>query len=250
MAKMLTLNKIEGVVFDFGDVLYDASEWRRWLAQEMRASGVEISHAQLCAEWEDRLSAVYSGKREYWHTLREYITSKMTGAENAERLWCSAKDAAQIFERRMNAFPEAAPMLKALRERGLKLAILTDSQSASSEVEKRLAHFGLAGLLDAVISSADIGAAKPSLVAYEAAMSTIDAASKETIFVGHDEDELLGAIAAGMIAVAVNNTTLVPAHFHLSSLSDLPCLFGEAGSLKFRDCRAFHDSCNPASVAN
>jgi putative hydrolase of the HAD superfamily len=56
------------------------------------------------------------------------------------------------------AFPDAAPALAELRERGVRLVVVSNWDVSLHE---RLAETGLAPLVDGAVASAEIGAAKP-----------------------------------------------------------------------------------------
>ena len=56
-----------------------------------------------------------------------------------------------------------------------------------------------------MLTSIDIGHVKPSAQAYTAALDRLGVRAEEAIFVGHDQDELDGALQCGLTTVAFNH---------------------------------------------
>jgi putative hydrolase of the HAD superfamily len=97
------------------------------------------------------------------------------------------------------AFDDAAPALRELRGRGLRLAVVSNWDCSLREV---LEAAGLLGLVDAVVSSAEVGAAKPDPEPFRAALQALGCEAGEAVHVGDREDnDVRGAEAAGIRAV-------------------------------------------------
>jgi putative hydrolase of the HAD superfamily len=95
------------------------------------------------------------------------------------------------------------PVLEELRERGLRLGLISN---CSSEVGELWDGSRFAGLFDAVVLSADVGLCKPDPRIYGLALERLGVEPGEAIFVGDGEsDELVGAEAVGMTAVQVGS---------------------------------------------
>jgi 2-haloalkanoic acid dehalogenase type II len=103
---------------------------------------------------------------------------------------------------RFAPFPDAAPTLAELREAGFRLAAVSNWDCSLRSV---LAEVGLAGALDAVIVSAEAGAAKPDPAIYRAALGKIRCGTEEALFVGDSlETDVAGAEAAGVRALLLD----------------------------------------------
>jgi putative hydrolase of the HAD superfamily len=102
---------------------------------------------------------------------------------------------------RFQPFPEVAPTLARWREDGLRLVVASNWDVSLHEVLERT---GLRELLDGVVTSAQVGAAKPSGELFAAALELAGASAAEAIHVGDSlEEDIAGARAAGIDAVWV-----------------------------------------------
>jgi putative hydrolase of the HAD superfamily len=100
---------------------------------------------------------------------------------------------------RFEAFEDAAPALMDLRERGLRLVVVSNWDSSLMDI---LGGLGLLPLVDGVITSAEVGAAKPDPAIFEAGLAAAGCTAAEAVHVGdsvvHDVE---GAQAAGIRAL-------------------------------------------------
>src|SRR5438067_9979784 len=127
---------------------------------------------------------------------------------------------------RFEAFEDAAPALTELRERGVRLVVVSNWDYTLPGV---LARVGLASLLDDILPSAAVGAAKPDRKIFEAALKAANCEPQDALHVGDsEENDLAGAKAAGITAVllarAPANCQLPTANSVIHSLSELPPL--------------------------
>jgi putative hydrolase of the HAD superfamily len=94
------------------------------------------------------------------------------------------------------AFDDARDALLAVGARGVRIVAVSNWDVSVLEV---LEQTGLAPLLDGAVSSAAIGAAKPSPVVFEYALSLAGAAAADAVHVGDSPSEdVAGARAAGI----------------------------------------------------
>ena len=111
---------------------------------------------------------------------------------------------------RFTPFPDAAPALAALRAAGLRLAIVSNWDCSLRGV---LGELGLAGAVDAIIVSAEVGAPKPDAAIFLAALDELRRGPAEAVFVGDSlETDVLGARVAGLRGLLLerNGATVAP----------------------------------------
>jgi putative hydrolase of the HAD superfamily len=108
--------------------------------------------------------------------------------------------------------PEAAPLLRELRARGVKIGVLSNTMWPRSAHERVFERDNVADLIDGAVYTSEIPWTKPHPEAFRAAMNAIgvdDPAS--CVFVGDRPfDDIYGAKRAGMRAVLIANSD-VPA---------------------------------------
>ena len=112
-------------------------------------------------------------------------------AELAPETFVDAFIGALVFE----PVPGAAETVEDLRARGLELAVVANWDRSLHEHLERLE---LDRLFDAVVTSAEAGAAKPDPAIFRAALERLDVEPARALHVGDEEIDEQGARAAGM----------------------------------------------------
>jgi putative hydrolase of the HAD superfamily len=101
--------------------------------------------------------------------------------------------------------PEAPALLRSLRSRGLKVAIVSNWHRGLHRI---VSAVGLGDLVDFVVVSADVGYRKPHPEIFQVALRQGGVAPSEVVHVGDTWDEdVLGAAAAGILPVHLRNGT-------------------------------------------
>ena len=211
---------IKAVVFDMGDILFDATPWRRKVAAHLASRGVDIDYKRLVPLWEHALVPVYTGKRPYWDAFRDFVGARGLDAAEVELAESEARRFASEVKERV-LFDGVADTLAKLHESGLRLAVLSDTESTESVVRRRLEKLGVSPYFEAAVTSFDLGYVKPMPEAFQAALDRIGCSKDEAAFVAHDVDELEGAMAFGLYTVAYNYEPGAPANRHLEHFSEL-----------------------------
>ncbi len=108
--------------------------------------------------------------------------------------------------------PEAAPLLKSLRERGIKTGLLSNTHWPREWHERWLARDGVLDLIDARVYTSDLEHTKPHPEAFRAVLGRLGVEPEAAVFVGdRPVDDISGAKALGMRAVLIPNS-VVPGH--------------------------------------
>jgi putative hydrolase of the HAD superfamily len=109
--------------------------------------------------------------------------------------------AALLDSLRFHAYPEVPGALAALRERGIRLVVVSNWDVSLHE---RLQETGLAPLLDGAVASAEAGVAKPDPAIFALGLERAGAAAGEAWHAGDSlEEDVVGARAAGLAAILV-----------------------------------------------
>jgi 2-haloacid dehalogenase len=132
--------------------------------------------------------------------------------------------------RTLDAYPDAAPALAALRGAGLGTAILSNGEPAM--LAEAVAAAGLGPLLDAVLSVHPLRRYKPARAVYEMATARFACQPHDIAFVSANAWDAYGAARFGFRVHWLNRTPQ-PAEYWLddlaaariSTLADLPALF-------------------------
>ena len=97
---------------------------------------------------------------------------------------------------RFRAFPDAAPALRALRARGMRLVVVSNWDVS---LHAALEQAGLAPLLHGAISSAELGSAKPDPAIFRHGLVLAGVPAEHALHVGDTPElDVVGARAAGV----------------------------------------------------
>lgn len=122
------------------------------------------------------------------------------------------------------AFPDVVPALRALRAGGIGAVVVSNwDRSLSGALDRA----GLGDLVDGVVSSAQVGRAKPAPEPFRAGLELAGVPADDALFVGDSpETDIQGAQAAGIRAVLVAREGGAPGGIEaIASLERLPSLF-------------------------
>ncbi len=90
-------------------------------------------------------------------------------------------------------------LLEALRERGLRLALVSNAVDPPWLLHRDLARYGLAERLDAAVFSSEVGWRKPHPAMFERALAELEVDPARTLFVGDSlVNDVGGAAALGL----------------------------------------------------
>lgn len=109
--------------------------------------------------------------------------------------------------RRLPPHPDVPAGLRTLRDKGFRLATLTNSPPAM--IEEQLQYAGLTGLFDALLSVDEIRKFKPDPVAYEMAATALGASPADLWLVAAHNWDTTGALAAGWRAAFIARQGMV-----------------------------------------
>jgi len=129
--------------------------------------------------------------------------------------------------------PQAIPLLEALRGRGIKTAIVSNTPwgSPASAWRAELSRHGLLDKVDATVFCMDVGWRKPHRAPFDRALSLLDVAPADALFVGDDHRwDIVGTQNAGLRPVLLESGVSELRHDHLRipNLAGIIALLTEA----------------------
>ena len=90
-------------------------------------------------------------------------------------------------------------MLEALRERGLRLGLVSNAFDPPSLLHRDLAELGIAERLDVALFSSEVGRRKPDPEIFQRALDALEVDASAVLFVGDTlASDIAGAAALGM----------------------------------------------------
>jgi putative hydrolase of the HAD superfamily len=109
--------------------------------------------------------------------------------------------------------PDVRPLFQALRERGIRIGVLSNTLWPRTEHERVFRRDGVDELIDAAVYTSEIAWTKPHPLAFRAALDAVGGvAPEDAVFVGDRPwDDIAGAKAAGMRAVLLPHSE-IPAY--------------------------------------
>jgi putative hydrolase of the HAD superfamily len=206
--------KIQAVIFDLGYTLWDVD-----FAGEPKAYGQAARFlanalgrpAPAAQELRDAVAAVFAREMEAWLSgnLEQKPTEEVyreafagLGLDVPDELLDRMDDVALSPSIRYTVDPETPAVLRALKERGLRVGAVSNTYQSRAALAKSLAAHGLLQYLDALVLSSEVGLEKPHPAIFQEAMRQLGVTPGAAVFVGDIVwADVLGAQALGMRAV-------------------------------------------------
>lgn len=128
-----------------------------------------------------------------------------------------------FFQQRLQTYPETAAVLAQLRTRGIRYGVLTDVPYGMPRafVQRDLAAARLDHAVDVLLTSGEVGWRKPEPAGFHALARELDVESPALWFVGNEEKDIAGALAAGAVAVLIDREGKGPRWGQHHTLRDL-----------------------------
>jgi putative hydrolase of the HAD superfamily len=231
------MRRIDLVLFDLDDTLHDdtrayqsaAEEVAREVAAEHGIDALALKAAYVAeAEgfWQrlsvDDLKVKLSRIRaSMWQNALESV-----GVANAELAERSAERYNAYREKYYELFPGAIDLLRRLRERNVKLGIVTNGLSETHR--QKIALLRVGEFFDAIFLSDEVGMVKPDPLLFAHACRTLGGAPARSAMVGDRYDrDIGGAIEAGLLTIWLNVRAeelppgAVPPDATVSSIADV-----------------------------
>jgi HAD superfamily hydrolase (TIGR01509 family) len=196
---------LAALLFEFDNVLCDATHWQRWLWQVLSRVGVQRDFENFSHIWQrGYLVEVQRGGRDFSEALRMFLVDWGLRAGQIDELEHASTGRRREMIEHLRPLPGVLSTLVRLADAGIALAILANSEWTAKELNERIERLGLGGRFRTVLSSRDLGCLKPEPASYASALDLLDLPPETVAFVGCTAEHLLGATNAGLRTVAVN----------------------------------------------
>ncbi len=216
---------LKAVLFDLDNTLFDFMRMKH----ESCAAAVEaMVDAGLGLEREQALKLLFQlyDKHgiEYSRIFQEFL--QMAKGKVDFRILAEGVVAYRKAQLRyVKPYPGAVRTLIALKEQGLKLAIVSDAPAVNAFI--RMVEMGLPDFFDAVVTYDDTGERKPSKKPFAIALGKLRVAASEVLYVGDwPERDIAGAKSVGLRTAFAKYGAMQPnaksgADFELESIGDI-----------------------------
>ncbi len=216
---------LEAVIFDWGGTL---SEYASIELEDMwRLAARHLARAQgngSRREENELVSRLAQVEVEFWTTTATHqragtLSDLLRAATAALALDVTEAVLEEAATHYLDAWtphirhePDAADTLRALRRRGLRIGLLSNTHWPRAFHEHFLARDGLEGLIDARLYTSELSVMKPHPEAFRAALAAVGVEEPaRAVFVGDRPfDDIFGAHQSGLRAVLRTNPEVPP----------------------------------------
>lgn len=197
---------IDGVIFDLHSTLADQGDPAVWLTSAEKLAGVSapdpetlmvslhkiVEHARIEDPEHHRDISPAAHREIFTRLLADFTDEPLTTA-----LYDTITASWVLYE-------DALPVLRALREQGIRTAILSN---IAVDLDVLLNQLGLAGEVDAVITSSDIGVVKPNPEAFLRTLDALELEPSTVLMVGDNATDDGGAANLGIRTLVLPRTS-------------------------------------------
>jgi putative hydrolase of the HAD superfamily len=222
------MTEVRAVLLDALGTLVELQPPAPRLQRLLRESGIDVSEEQATAGFAAEIAYYLDhhldgSDPERLERLRDRCAEEMRRAIDLPGLDPPTARRAMLGALEFTAYQDVIPALEELRERGLVLVIASNWDCSLPEW---LRPTGILELVDGVVTSAEVGAAKPDPRVFERALAVAGVAPGEALHVGDKVDnDLEGAAAAGVRGVLLQREGDPPAGTEaIRSLRELAAL--------------------------
>ena len=222
------MSEVRAVLLDALGTLVELQPPAPRLGRLLREAGFEVSEHEagvgFAAEIGYYLDHHLDGSdSERLERLRDRCAEELRRAVGIAGLDHATARRAMLGALEFSAYPDALPALGELRERGLTLVVASNWDCSLPDW---LGPTGILELVDGVVTSAEVGAAKPSPRVFERALALASVEPAQALHVGDKLDnDIDGAAAAGVRGVLLQREGSPPPGIEaISSLRELTAL--------------------------
>lgn len=191
---------IKAVIFDLDNTLVDFMRMKKEAVKAAVAAMVDAGLDMSYKAAYDGVMRVYDAEGIEYQEVFDHFLRESTGRINYKIIAAAmvgyrrARDAALVL------YPHVTSTLTSLVKSGVKLGLLTDAPPKQAWL--RLCYLNLHHLFDAVVTSEEVGAPKPSPKGFQIVLEALGVKPDEALMVGDwPERDVKGAKAANIKTV-------------------------------------------------
>lgn len=199
---------LRAVLFDWGGTLM-SDEWSDEIALEGHTAGLAALGRDGLPDAEAFTGYLREHEAELFPSAGEDeidIAAVMSGSFRDQGVELTDEDVRLFLQGAHEAWSShyvladsTHALLEALRARGLKLALVSNTASPQWLLQPMLERQGIAERVDAIVLSSEVGKRKPHPAIFERALTELDVDASVALFVGDRlEADVLGASRIGM----------------------------------------------------
>lgn len=198
------MSEVRAVLLDALGTLVELQPPAPRLQRLLRESGVEVSEDQAAAGFSAEIAYYLDhhldgSDPERLERLRDRCAEEMRRALDVPELDHPTARRAMLGALEFTPYPDVLPALRELRGRGLTLVVASNWDCSLPDW---LRPAGILELVDGVVTSAEVGAAKPSPRVFVRALAVAGVEPGEALHVGDKvHNDIEGAAAAGVRGV-------------------------------------------------
>ncbi|AMJ65568.1 HAD family hydrolase [Hymenobacter sp. PAMC 26628] len=218
------------VLFDLDDTLFDHIGTARAALAATAAADARLQAADseaLYQHYSELLEVIHAqllAGRYTYEEARQLRFERLLGpyGVGAAEVPAIAQAHYGRYQQLRRPLPGARALLEALKPH-YRIGIVTNNRTAE-QVDK-LRHLGMTQLVDALITSEDVGVLKPDPRIFQVALARLGARPAETVLVGDNwTADVLGALGVGIRPVWLNRTGAPRPLAHVPEITDLASL--------------------------
>ena len=204
--------RVEAVVFDWGGTLTPwhtidlREQWRRYAEVYDEARADELAARILTAED----AAWQAGRTHHRSATLDEIFRSVDVEPSGERHQRALAAYEAFWEPHTYTDPDVPELFAALRDRGIKVGVLSNTLWTRQHHEDVFRRDGVLDLIDGAVYSSELPWTKPHPEAFRAALAAVGVADPaRAVFVGDRPfDDIHGAKEVGLRAVLVPHSTI------------------------------------------
>jgi putative hydrolase of the HAD superfamily len=202
--------QIEAVIFDWGGTL------TRWHEIDFHAESLALAHAVVESDRDVHVhvDALQRANQVIWGRSRDHQQSATVadlfteaGLEHDPALLSHYRE---FWEPHTDTDPQVAPLFTTLRERGIRVGVLSNTIWPRQWHEDFFSRDGVLDLIDGAVYTSEIPWTKPSPDAFKAALQAVGASDAgRCVYVGDRlYDDIWGAHNAGLKAIHIPHSSI------------------------------------------